>query len=493
MKIKIFTLTSVFLLLVGCAVGPDFEQPEYNEMPASWGNPKNADEKISAERKLSPEDITQWWKLFGDDQLCSLIERAFKSNLDMEITLAKIRQARAGVGITQSGLFPSLDLKGNITDRSSRGMGGSDVFYGAGASASWELDIFGGTRRSIEAVVENYKKSLADRCATRIEVAAEVTRNYFKYRALQQQIIITKRNLETQKKTYRITKERKANGFVSQLDVVRASAQVENTSAEIPTLESELEQARHTLEFLLGQNPNSLKEELATPKELPKIEKYIPQGVPAELVKRRPDVIAAEYAIHAAVANIGLAESDYYPRFYVTGNVSYSAPEIGGLIKNKYGSWSVGPSVSWNIFQGGKTYYNVEQSEALAQNESLNWKKTVLNALKEVEDNLSAAAKNREKIDYQTRIVQNQHKAYELSSVLYSEGEIEFLDLLDTQRSMLAAEQSQVVTRRLFIDNMILLYKALGGGWSRDDMQDKEIDKTVTAPLFLPKEKDSEK
>ena len=482
-----FLYAFAVLALCGCAVGPDFEAPKY-DAPKSWEGNGDAKAHLDKDRGISPEELSQWWKLFGDDQLVSLIERAFESNPDLELAMARIRQTRAGVGITQSGLFPTIDINADLTDRSSDGMGGSHVYYGAGANASWEIDIFGGTRRSVESAIETYKASLADKCATRISVAAEVARNYFQYRALQQQIIITKNNLNTQKKTYNITKQRKANGFVSQLDVVRAAAQVETTSSEIPQLESSLAQARHAIEFLLGLNPNSLVEELSQPKPLPEFEKFVPTSVPAELVKRRPDVISAEYALHAAVAEIGYAEADYYPRFYITGSVSYAAPEIGDIARNKYGSWSVGPNVSWNIFQAGKTYYNVEQSHALAQTQSITWKKTVLQALQEVEDNLVAAIKERERIDYMSRIVENQRKAFELSSVLYTEGEIEFLDLLDTQRSLLSAEQNQITTRRLFIDYMIVLYKALGGGWTPEDMIDKELDKDAVPPLLLPED-----
>jgi len=467
---------SLIFALCGCMVGPDFEKPNA-DLGGEWSQQVNG--KILTDgdkiKKFSEDELVQWWKIFNDSHLTSLIERAFESNLDLSVARAKIIQARSTLGITQSGFFPSADLNAGFNE-SGHPIDSSNSSYSMGAGAAWEVDIFGGTRRSIESSAASYRAALADKCATKILVASEVASNYFMYRAVQQEILITKSNLKTQKKTYLITKQRQSNGLVSMLDVVRAAAEVDSTSAQIPTLEASLVQSRHTIEFLLGLKPGDLEKELAEPKDFPELEAFIPIGVPANLIERRPDIIVAEYNLHAAVANVGNAKADYYPKFFINGSISYEAPKIGNIAQNQYGTWSVGPSASWNIFQAGKTVFNVElQKGVVAQNGAV-WKSKVLSAIKEVEDALVASAKERERISFINALVENNKKAYELSSRLYSEGEIEFLDLLDAQRSMLTSEQSQIGSRRLFITNIISLYKSLGGGWSAADLKDESPD-----------------
>ncbi len=486
---KILALLSV-ATLCGCMVGPDFEKPQTKSMPEVYSN--NADGKFLSDskkpREVSDAELAKWWEVFGDPVLTSLVERAFENNFDLASAVAKIKQSRASVGISQSGFFPMVDTGAGF--REGGRIDTSHSSYSLGASASWELDVFGGTRRGIESAIEDYKSALADKCATKIAVAAEVAQEYFKYRAYERELIITRSNLETQRKTYNVTVRRRANGFESDIDVVRALSQVESTSAQIPQLERDMALSRHALELLLALPSGALKEELAKLRDLPELENFIPAGVPANLVQRRPDVVKAEHKLHSAVAKIGEAKADWYPKFSITGQIGYEAPDVGKLVNNQYGTWSVGPSVTWNIFQAGKTYYNVELREAVAEEAGVSWDKTVLTAIKEVEDSLVSAAKERERIAFINKVVSSNRRAFELSSRLYSEGEIEFLDLLEAQRSMLASELNQVSSRRLFISHIISLYKSLGGGWSVDDLKD---DPQETKWLFFLDNEDSKK
>lgn len=463
--------------LCGCMVGPDFEKPQAKSMPEKYSN--KVDGKMLSDetkpRKVSDEELAKWWEIFGDSTLNSLIDRAFKNNFDLATAVARIKQSRATLGITQSGFFPSLDV--NAGFREGGQIRQSSSSYTMGANASWEVDIFGGTRRGIESAVEDYKASLVDKCATKIAVASEVARTYFLYRSYEQELIITRSNLQTQRKTFEVTKQRRINGFESDIDVVRAMSQVENTSSQIPRLESQKMLARHSLELLLALPTGSLKKELSVVRDLPELENFIPVGVPAQLVQRRPDVIMAEHKLHSAVAKIGEATADWYPKFSITGQIGYTAPDIGKLDQNRYGTWSVGPSVTWNIFQAGKTYFNVELRKAVAEEAGVSWDSTVLTAIKEVEDALVSASKERERIGYINKVVASNKKAFELSSKLYAEGEIEFLDLLEAQRSMLSSQQTQIASRQLFIAHIISLYKSLGGGWNIKDIEDNNPDK----------------
>ncbi len=457
--------------LCGCMVGPDFEKPKADKLLGESYSKK-------ADNKADNQTLAAWWKTFGDDELNSLIERALSQNLDLEIAKYRVLQARANLGITQSSLLPVVDLNAAMAEKTKNTMiNKASPTYSAGLTSSWEIDVFGATRREIESKIALYEAAFASQAASRISIAAEVADCYFKYRATQICLIITKKNLQTQKNTCQITQQRRNNGFVSELDVVRAQAQVESTMSEIPTLESTLKTAQNALELLLAVKSGSLKDELeGTPAKLPDLENYIPYGVPAELLERRPDIIAAEYDFRQAMAQIGVAQADLLPKFSITGSISYQAPDIGNMFQNQYGTWSVGPNISWNIFNAGKTLFNIERQKTAAKEYEAKWKQTVLTAAKEVEDGIVSSQKSRQKIDILIELVRKNQKAFDISKKLYSEGELEFLDLLETQRSLLTSEQNLVNNRKNLISDFISLYKALGGGWSIDDINRQKED-----------------
>ncbi len=452
------------LALSACMVGPDFEKPNYM-LNNNYAYIKSAEIVQQNQQKLTKENLVEWWKLFGDDDLTWLIEEALKYNFDLETARARVEQATASLGIKKSGLWPSADLKASANVGARPIDSHLSDNYSSGAGVSWEIDIFGGVRRSIEVSEADYKAALADCVAVRVKIIADVAQAYFQYRAYQLELDITRDNLKTQRKTYDITKQRKNNGFVSQLDVVRAAAEVSSTNSQLPQIEMNKRLALNALELLVGLPTGSLKDRLAKVKTLPKLESFIPAGVPAELISRRPDIIVAEHKIHSAVASIGEAKADFYPKFSITGTISYDTPKIGNMYSNQYGSWSVGPNATWNIFQAGKTVANVKLKEAVAKEAKISWQETVFTAVKEVEDSLVSASKERERIELINTLVNDNQKAFELSKKLYSAGEIEFLDLLVSQRALLNSQQSQVASRVKFINHIVSLYKALGGGY----------------------------
>ena len=451
--------------LSACLVGPDFEKPKYG-LADGWKSAADAQFLNDNKLRLEQKDLAQWWKLFGDDDLVWLIDQAVKENFSLEIARARVEQAAAMLAVKKSGLWPSLDANASFREKAHPVNAKAAESYGIGATAAWEIDVFGGVRRSIESADADYRAALADSVAVKVKVAAEVAQAYFRYRAAQLELRITRDNLKTQTKTYQITKQRKANGFVSQLDVVRASAEVASTNAQIPQIEANEKLALHALELLAGLPAGSLRQRLNAEKPLPKLESFAPSGVPAELLERRPDIIVAEHKIHAATAAIGEARAEYYPKFSITGTISYDAPKIGSVVSNHYGSWSVGPTATWNIFQAGKTMASVKLKEAVAKEAKISWQSTVFTAVKEVEDALVSAGKERERIGLINALVVDNQKAFELSQKLYSAGEIEFLDLLVSQRALLASQQSQVNSRMQFVNHIVALYKALGGGWN---------------------------
>lgn len=444
------------LALCSCAVGPDFEKPSDESMPAGF-------EDEQGEFKGQVGDISKWWEFFGDPLLTELVEKSLVHNFDVRSAVASLDAAYATLGVSQSGLFPTIDANASMSEQGT-GKGATAPMYSAGLSAEWEIDVFGATRRGIESSLASYEYSKADLQAVRIKIAAEVADKYYLYRSKIQNLKITRQNLETQIKTYEITKKRV--GFEGDLEVARAAAQVASTKAQIPTLEAEAMQARYALELLVGLPLGSLKDRLSEYRELPAFERAIPVSVPAELLQRRPDIIAAEYALKAANAKIGQAKADYYPKFYISGNISYSAPDTVNVFQNPYGSWNVGPTAKWNLFNAGKTYYNVRYQEALTRKAGVDWDSVVATAIKETQDYMAALSKERQRVESLLKAVEMNNRAYEISFKLYTAGEIEFMDLLDVQRTLLSSEQTLVESRRLVLSNIIYLYKSLGGGWN---------------------------
>lgn len=462
--------------LSACAVGPDFERPSVPLAPG-YEIPDASQKDF---QEAGQDDISKWWTRFGDPLLSSFIERAFERNFDMAIARASLDSARAALGVSQSGLFPALDGNAAMTE-SGKGNTGTRPTYSLGLSSKWEIDVFGGTRRAVEASLADYMASSADRCAVKIAVAAEVANAYYLYRAACQDLKITLENLDVQRKTYAVVEKKWRSQISAKLDLVRSAAQMQAVEAQIPTLEAERDKARYALELLLGLELGALKGELEEYRPLPDIEAFAPLSVPASLISRRPDIMALEYRLASATANIGAAEADFYPRFYISGSISYSAPNVGDIFKSPYGSWSVGPSASWNIFSAGKTYYNVKAKEALARKAAAQWEQAVMTAVKETQDYVISCAKGRENVELLSQAVESNRSAYKYSYDLYSVGKLPFLDLLDVQRTMLAAEQSLVSSRKRIISDVIGLYKSLGGGWTQEDMRDEEYE----ADIFL--------
>lgn len=463
-----FTIATT-LFLSACAVGPDFERPTA-DLPQAYEN-AGALEMRPPER----EDITKWWKRFNDPLLDSLIERALDNNFDIQSARASIAAARASLGVSQSGLFPTLDASSGF-NQSGSGTTASAATYNAGLSAQWEVDVFGQTRRGIESSEADYIAAKADKCAVQISVASEVALAYYLYRASQEGLRITQENLETQKQTYEIMQRQVEAGIKAPLDAVRSLSQMLTTSSQIPTLETARTQSRYALELLLGLPVGGLREELEGYKEMPDVLQIIPYSVPAELVARRPDIIAAEYRIKSASAKIGQAKADFFPKFFISGNISYSAPTSANLFEKQYGTWSVGPTVQWNLFNGGKTFYNMRLQEAITREAGISWEQLVIGAIKEVEDNMIASANEAVRVKTLSEVVESNKTAYEMSQLSEKVGILDTMDLLDVQRNLLSSQQSLIDSRRLVLANLISLYKALGGGWSDNDMDDPEYE-----------------
>jgi multidrug efflux system outer membrane protein len=462
---------------VGCMVGPDYHRPE-TKVPENWNGQEVVSKATASQTTTTPVALVKWWQAFNDATLDSLVDMAVNSNLDLRQAQARVLQARAARGVAGAPLFPEVDASAiyQRSQGSSQAAGGGAIatagalreLFQVGLDASWELDIFGGTRRNLEAATADLKAAVEDQRDVLVTLVGDVGNNYLNLRGFQQQLAIAKKNLEAQQRTAEIIRKRFEAGFVGALDLANARAQVATTESQIPVLESSARAAIYSLGVLLGRAPAALEKDLIKPGPLPPNPPSVPVGLPSELVRRRPDIRRAEAQLHAATARIGVATADLFPKFNLTGSLGVSSNDLtklGNLASSKF--WSFGPSVSWPIFAGGRIYWNIKVQDALQEQALAAYEKTVLTALKEVETALVAYAKEQERRRSLAEAVTNNRRAVDLAMKLYLAGKTDFLNVVTAQLNLYTSENALVQSTSTVDTNLIALYKALGGGWEQ--------------------------
>lgn len=462
--VSALSLAGVLTGLPACTVGPDYDKPDI-QMPDGWLGTRDA---VSPSRLNADQaQLARWWSTLGDATLDSLIDRSLKDNLDLAQAQARIRQARAARTISASAGLPAVDASASATrSRSSGGTTGN--LFRAGFDAGWEIDLFGGVRREVEAADAQIQSSLEDERDVRISLLAEVATTYVELRSTQAQLEIARRNLTTQERSLDLTRRRYSAGFIGRLDVVNAESQVASTTSRLPSLESSVRQSIYALSTLLALPPASLVEELSTPAPLAALPAAVPSGLPSELLLRRPDVRRSEADLRAATARIGVATADLYPKFSLSGSIGLQGPQVNDLGSLAQRYWSIGPSVQWPLFRGGAIEANIRQQQAATDAAVASYKATILGALQDVESTMTAFDFEQRRTTSLDQSVRASSDALRLSTSLYEAGRTDFLNVLNAQRSLLDAESSQLDSRRLTLTNLIALYKALGGGWDPD-------------------------
>jgi NodT family efflux transporter outer membrane factor (OMF) lipoprotein len=435
-----------------------------------------------------PAALAAWWSIFNDPALTGLVEEALAANLDLKIAEARVRQARAAWGTAFAGLWPSVNSSASYTRShesppsttgttgASGGAGASaskphevrtDLFQ-AGLDAAWELDIFGGTRRTVEAADADLQAAEENHRAVLVSLAAEVGTTYISLRGYQQQLAIARKNLASQIRTAGITRKRYEAGFANALDTANAEALAASTQSQIPLLESAVRQSIYSLSILLAREPAALEAELAPEAPVPQMPQQVAVGVPSELLRRRPDVRNAEAQLHAATARVGVAVAEFFPKFSLIGSFGLRGDEWQTLGKRDNHVWSGGPGVTWNIFDAGRTISNLKLQNAVKDETLAAYEKAVLTALKDVDSALIAYAKEQEHLTALTDAVTNGRKAVDLSMQLYSVGRSDYLNVLISQRALFAYEDAWVQSSSKLGVDLIALYKALGGGWEEN-------------------------
>ena len=462
-------IVSLYLMAVtGCLVGPDYKPPQ-TQVPSSWT------ETATAQPPAHPyQDLVHWWTTFNDPMLSLLVDRAIQSNLDLKLAQARIRQARAARNVTAAGLGPTVNAGGTYTrsgsavKTSSGTENNTSNLYRTGLDSAWEIDIFGGVRRSVEAADASVQAAVEDRRDVLVTLAAEVGLNYTDLRSFQQQIAIAQENLKAQRHTAEITRQRYQAGFVGALDVANSEAQVATTASQIPLLESFARQSIYSLSILLGREPSALLEELTPVADIPAAPPAAPVGVPADLLRRRPDIRRAEAQIHAATAQIGVATADLFPKFALSGSIGYQSNQFSLWVDWVNRFWSFGPSASWEIFASGAIRANIELQKAVQEQSLIAYQQTVLTALQDVENALVASTKEAQRREALAAAVDSNRKAVQYSLQLYTQGQIDFLNVLDSQRSLYVSQQALVQSTHDISTDLVALYKALGGGWTEE-------------------------
>lgn len=465
--VLVCAITLCALTIAGCMVGPDYQRPKTN-MPATWvgatTQPTTQPTTRTSITTTESVELKEWWKAFRDTTLDSLIQRAIESNLDLQQAELRIRQARAARAIVAGGLWPTVDVSASYRRSRSGGIGSAD-FYQAGFDASWELDIFGRVRRGVEAADADIVFAIEDRRDVLVTLLSEVALNYMDLRGFQRQIAIAEKNLQTERRSLDLTRRRAAGGFVSGLDVANAEAEVASNESRIPLLEQNVQQVIYSLSVLLGREPAALLNELTVDAPIPNTPPAVPVGLPSELLRRRPDIRRAEAQLHAATARIGVATADLFPRFSLTGSLGTSGSQPKDLVNWDNRFWSIGPSVSWPIFDAGKIRANIGVQTAIQEQSLVGYRSTILIALQDVENALIAYAKEQQHQASLIAAVTANRRALNLATQLYTQGQTNFLDVLLSQRSLLVSEDALVQSERTMATNLIALYKALGGGW----------------------------
>jgi NodT family efflux transporter outer membrane factor (OMF) lipoprotein len=446
-------------------VGPDYAPPEVSA-PEQWS--AELEGGLNAHR-TETQALASWWEALNDPTLTSLIERAIEGNLDLRTARARVRQARARRGISKADLFPTLDAAGSRRwTRSSEetGAGTKRDFYAVGFDAGWELDVFGGVRRSVEAAEADVEASEEELHTVLVTLLAEVALNYVEVRTFQARLSTAETNLATQEETYALVLARFEAGLTTQLDVEEARYNLENTRAQIPTLQTGLEQAGNRLAVLLGEDPGTVGDELSEREPPPVTPLEIAVGVPADVVRQRPDIRRAERELAAQTARVGIATADLYPKFTLSGSIGLESLALDNLFLSGSRTYGIGPGFTWPVFNAGRIRQNIELQNALQEQALIQYEAAVLAALEEVENALIAYADEQVRRQSLTEASQAAQRAADLAEIQYSSGLIDFQVVLLAQRSLLSLEDQLSVSEGEVTSNLIRLYKALGGGWT---------------------------
>lgn len=475
-KTTLTIIISILVLFTACASfahaatdpgDPELVQGKWIEIAHRYPIPAVSADRMS---EPDPEMLSKWWESLNDELLTQLIGWALESNRDIESARSKVTEARAALGINKAALLPWLDNTdywyNNRTPVETGGAGKGIDIYRLGIDASWEIDIFGGRRQSIKAGTASLEAQYASLHAAWVSLSAEVTLNYLTLRTLQERLLIAERNLALQEETLEMLQSRLDAGLSDHLALSQSKYTLEQTRAEIPPIRKSIEETKNNLGVLTGRVPGSLGEMLDVFKPLPKTDQRMMVGIPANSIRQRPDIFAAERQLAAQIARKKSAKADLWPKFYLLGSIGTEALDTGSLFEGPNKAYSFGPKITWPIFHGGAIRNNIKVQTAREEQYLAAYEQTVLKAVAEVRNALVSGIEERERNEALKRGVEAAQTALDVANDKYRNGLTDFNNVINAQRALLMLSEAFAVSEGQITSDTVRLFKALGGGWA---------------------------
>lgn len=485
MNLKNSFLSLAFVSVVSVAKAGDDAGLSPAGMPDRWSYTPQL-------LQQSPVD-DKWWLTFGDEHLDSLIARSVERNYDISMAIKRIGASRAAIGQARAGYFPRLDLSASWTKEQMsavttrfHGSQSIDDYFTLGLDMSWEIDLFGKVRQGVKGKEAQYRATRAQYDGVMVSVAAQVADAYFRLRMYQEQLQLARQHCAEQDKVLKITEARMNAGLASMLDVTQARVILYSTESSIPSIENNIHASANALSVLLSEYPGALEQQLAVPHELefhqlcdtcsragidnlpsllPDYRQIVATGIPAELLRRRPDILEAEAEIAGYAAQLGIAKKDFLPTLSINGSIGTSAYKFDDLFTHDSFTYSIAPTLTWTVFDGLSRKYEVTQMKLQVENGIDNYNLTVLNAFTEVDNAMSSYNACLAQIDRLDNVVEESMRSLNLSLDLYTQGLTEFSNVVNAQIDLLQYQNSLISARAAALTSLVALYKAMGGGW----------------------------
>jgi NodT family efflux transporter outer membrane factor (OMF) lipoprotein len=476
------------LLLAGCEVGPDYVRPQIPTPSTYQGLPRDSAQRSLSVPVASEADLSRWWTQFGDRELERLIGRALAANLDLLTAASRVRESRQQEIVAGAAGLPQINASGmaahihsNTSLQDKLGLGSSSAggssssppsgkpsdmkFYSAGFDASWELDIFGGVRRSVEAAQAGTAAAVWQMRDGEVSLTAEIATDYLTLRATQARIAILNSEVQAQLGVLKLTAARARTGFITQLDVNQQKTLVASTASQIPELQAQARAMEHAIAVLLAEQPEAMTAELDASAALPALPPQLPVGLPSDLLRRRPDVRAAERQLAAASAKIGVQVANLYPKFNLLALASFSGNEIANLLSSKNLSEIGLGQITAPIFDAGKTHANIRAAKEEDRQAYYAYQKAVLGALRDVEDALVRYQDEQRKFAELQGLLKSATSSLTLAKAQYRAGTVTYINVYNAEGNEFSARDQLAQSQATLTTDLVSLYKALGGGW----------------------------
>jgi len=456
------------VVLAGCMVTPDYVPPEI-PVPDQWH------EQLQYGEFQDGFELAEWWRILEDPTLDSLIDRSTDGNLDVRTSIARVAEARARYGIIAGELYPDINASGSakrvrLSEDEPFGLPGfnasDESSFFLGIDAFWEVDLWGRVARSVESAAADVQASIEVQRDVNVTLYGEVASTYVALRTFQERRRVAVDNVDQQTNSLKLATTRFESGLTPKLDVAQAQRILASTEADIPTIDQNIMAASNRLAVLLGEHPGALWEELSDPKPIPGVSPYLVAGIPADILRQRPDVRAAERRLASETALVGVATADLYPQFFIDGSFGYSAEDFDDMFQGSSRAWNIGPLMSWNLFDGGRVRGAIDVQETRVEQALINYERTVLLALEETENAMTDFVQEQLRVAALQRSVTAAEETLDLSRELYREGLSDFQNVLDAQGAVLLQQDLEVESRGFVTRSLVRIYKSLGGGWT---------------------------